>query len=343
MTDLSKTSMLSAVLAREGVLELQQRPVPRLTRPDDVLVEVEGCGICGTDLHILHSPPAHPATPGVILGHEFIGRIVDAGAGVRARRLGDRVAVAPNLSCGLCADCRRGRPNHCADFSTLGIFRDGGLAPFAVVPETACYPLADHVAFENAIWTEVLSCVINSVDNTRPLPGETALVIGGGPVGALHALLYAAAGVRVIVADTSDGRLSQLRSAGIARAVSVAGQPLADAVRPEAPEGADIVVDAVGTELDAALDVVRTGGRISLFGMNARARPAVRQNAITRKELTIYGSYVGVHTFPRAIEILEQDVIRPAALISAVMPLQEIHAALDLLRSGSAMKVAIRL
>ena len=119
-------------------------------------------------------------------------------------------------------------------------------------------------------------------------------------------------------------------------------ETLVDAVRALAPDGAEIVVDCVGNQLDAALDVVRTGGRISLFGMNMHARPAVRQNTITRNELTVYGSYVGVNTFPRAISILERGVIKPSALMSAVLPLEQLTEALDLLRSGRAMKVAIK-
>lgn len=334
--------MTAAVFAREGVLELQQRPVPVVTKPDDVLIEVEGCGICGTDLHILQSPPGHPATPGSILGHEFIGRVSVVGTGVATLRAGQRVAVAPNVSCGLCASCKSGRPNHCGDFTTLGIFTDGGLAKFCVAPERACHPIADHVPFEDAIWTEVLSCVVNSVDNIRARAGETVLVIGGGPTGALHALLFAASGASVIVADMSEARLEVLRKAGITQTINPGAQELVGAMDAFAPDGAEVVVDCVGTQLDAALDLVRTGGRISLFGMNSHARPAVRQNTITRNELTIYGSYVGVNTFPRAISILERGVIRPSVLISAIMPLERIHDALDLLKSGSAMKVAIR-
>lgn len=334
--------MLAAVLVREGVLELQQRPVPAVTSPFDVLIAVEGCGICGTDLHILQSPPGHPATHGTILGHEFIGRVASVGGSVATLRVGQRVAVAPNLSCGLCAKCKSGRPNHCADFTTLGIFRDGGLAPSCLVPERACHVLADHVPFEDAIWIEVLSCVVNSVDNIRARAGETVLVIGGGPTGALHALLFAASGASVIVSDMSEARLEVLRAAGITQTINPGRQSLEDSVRAFAPEGADVVVDCVGTQLDVALDVVCTGGRISLFGMNSHARPAVRQNTITRNELTVYGSYVGVNTFPRAIAILERGVIKPSALISAIMPLDQITEALDLLRSGTAMKVAIR-
>lgn len=335
-------TMLAAVLAAEGVLEMQQRPVPELAHPADVLLQVEGCGICGTDLHILQSPPGHPATHGSILGHEFIGRIMETGSAVTTLRAGQRVAVAPNISCGLCASCKAGRPNHCADFTTLGIFRDGGLAPFCVVPERACHPMADHVPFDDAIWVEVLSCVVNSVDTVKALPGETVLVIGGGPTGALHALLFAAGGATVIIADMSEERLTVLRAAGITRTINPGREVLADAVHAFAPDGADVVVDCVGNQLDAALDVVRTAGRISLFGMNTHARPAVRQNTITRNELTVYGSYVGVNTFPRAISILERGVIKPSVLMSGVMKLEQLDQALDLLRSGRAMKVAIR-
>ena len=336
------TMMLAAVLAAEGVLDMQQRPVPTLAHPSDVLLQVEGCGICGTDLHILQSPPGHPATHGTILGHEFIGRIIAAGGAVTTLRLGQRVAVAPNISCGLCGSCKAGRPNHCADFTTLGIFKDGGLAPYCVVPERACHPMADHVPFEDAIWVEVLSCVVNSVDTVRAVPGEIVLVLGGGPTGALHALLFAAAGATVIVSDVSDARLAVLRAAGITRTINPGREPLIEGVRAFAPAGADVVVDCVGNQLDAALDVTRTGGRISLFGMNSHARPAVRQNTITRNELTVYGSYVGVNTFPRAIAILERGVIRPSVLMSGVMKLEQLGEALDLLRSGTAMKVAIR-
>jgi len=334
--------MLAAVFAREGTLEMQERPAPSVAGPSDVLIEVEGCGVCGTDLHILETPPAHPATPGCILGHEYIGRVIETGPEVASLRVGQRVAVAPNISCGVCRSCKAGRPNHCVRFTTLGIFRDGGLARYNVAPERACHPLSDALPFEDAVWTEVLSCVANSVANVKPQPGETAVVIGGGPVGALHALLFRAAGTRVIVTDVSAARLQTLAAVGVHRVVNAATEAVKEAVQEVCPDGADIVVDAVGSELDAALDLVRTGGRISLFGMNSRARPAVRQNTITRNELTIFGSYVGVNTFPRAIALLESGVIHPSALLSEIRPLPELPSALERLRRGDAMKIVIR-
>jgi len=340
---MSNNTMPAAVFAAEGVLELQERPVPRIARPDDVLVAVEGCGICGTDLHILDRPPGHPATVGVIMGHEYIGRIMDVGAGVTARKPGDRVAIAPNLNCGTCRFCKIGRVNHCVNFTTFGIFRDGGLASMNVVPERACHPIADRVPFEDAIWTEVLSCVVNSTDIVKALPGETALVIGGGPVGALHALLFLASGARVMVADVVNDRLALLADAGVHRTINVREESLADVVKAETDAmGADVVVDAVGDQLDTCVSLTRMGGRVSLFGMNSQARPSVRQNTITRNEMTVYGAYVGMNTFPRAIAILEQGVIRPSRLISRIAPLQEMSDTLEAMRAGRVMKVAIR-
>src|SRR5215203_1755289 len=110
--------------------------------------------------------PLHPAAPW--------GTNSSAGCHASARLSracpeGRRVAVAPNVSCGLCAKCKAGRPNHCADFTTLGIFRDGGLAQYCVAPERACHALADHLRFDDAVWIEVLSCVVNSVDTVRAL------------------------------------------------------------------------------------------------------------------------------------------------------------------------------
>ncbi|MEO5898004.1 MAG: alcohol dehydrogenase catalytic domain-containing protein [Vicinamibacterales bacterium] len=238
--------------------------MPSITRADEILIEVEGCGICGTDLRILQSPPGHPGTPGSIMGHKFIGRVSRTGDAVTTLREGQRMAVAPNVSCGSCAKCQAGRPNHGADFTTLGIFRDGGLAGHCVAPERACHALADHVPFADAVWIEVLSCVVNSVDTVRALAGETVLVIGGGPTGALHALLFAAGGASVVVSDMSEARLDVLRKAGITQVINPANESLAAGLSRYAPDGAEVVVDCVGNQLDAALDVVRTGSAMKV-------------------------------------------------------------------------------
>ena len=135
-------TMRAAVFSGPGRLEILERPVPHVDSPSDVVLDVEACGICGSDLQILNDPPRHPAKVGVVLGHEFVGVIADAGSDATDLHVGDRVVVAPNVSCGACSACRRGRRNHCERFTTLGIFADGGLAPKVRVPASQCHPIS---------------------------------------------------------------------------------------------------------------------------------------------------------------------------------------------------------
>ena len=153
--------MPAAVFAGRGSLEIRDRPVPRVEGPTDVVVDVEACGICGTDLQILSDPPRHPATTGIALGHEFVGVVADAGPDVASLRPGERVVVAPNISCGTCGPCRRGRRNHCERFTTLGVFADGGLAPRVRVPERQCHRIAAGLPAHVAALAEPLSTVVH--------------------------------------------------------------------------------------------------------------------------------------------------------------------------------------
>ena len=334
--------MRAAVFVREGVCEIQDRPIPEITHPEDVLLAVEACGLCGTDLHILAKPPGHAATPGTILGHEFLGRIVQVGSQVTAFEADQRVVVDPNLKCGVCRPCRRGLENHCENWTTLGIFRDGGFADHVAVPQRALHPLAENVPWEDAVWAEILSCVVASTDRVAIQPGQTAVVIGAGPVGVLHGLLLQAAGARVVLSDCVQFRLDVARQAGLEEAVNVDETSLAQTVQ-SLTNGdlADVVVDAVGNQFQTCLDLVRTGGIVALFGMNTQAEPAVPQCEITRKEVTVVGSFVGRHAFPRAVELVEKQVVRPSSLITHRLTVDTLPEGIEAARRGEAMKVVV--
>ena len=137
-----------------------------------MLLDVEACGICGTDLHILSS------NVGVVLGHEFVGVAAEVGSAVRGVAAGDRVAVAPNLWCGECSWCRRGFRNQCENGTTYGIFIDGGLAPRVAVKARACYPVSKELPPHVAALTEPLSTVVHGARQANVFPGESAVVIG---------------------------------------------------------------------------------------------------------------------------------------------------------------------
>ncbi|MDI7277693.1 MAG: alcohol dehydrogenase catalytic domain-containing protein [Anaerolineae bacterium] len=336
-------TMLAAVFAAPGQLRLEERPVPAVRAPDDVLLEVEGAGICGTDLHILEVPPGHPATVGAILGHEYVGRVVEAGPAVADCRPGDRVVVAPNLACGCCEACLAGRPNHCAHFTTLGIYLDGGFARYNVAPRRALHRISADLPAEEAVFVELLSCVVGGTARTALEPGEDVAILGAGPVGLVFALVLRGMGAgRIFVADLVPLRLEAAARIGCEPIDARQGSPVAQIRERTGGRGVEVVVDAVGSLADQAIDLAAVGGRVVLFGMNDRARPAVHQYDVTRRELTILGTFIGVNTFPKAIRMLERGVVRPSALLSAAMPLSEAPAAFDLLRRGEAIKIMLR-
>jgi threonine dehydrogenase-like Zn-dependent dehydrogenase len=330
MTSATAT-MPAAVFAGPGRLEIAKRPVPRVESPADVVLDVEACGICGSDLQILSDPPRHPAKVGVVLGHEFVGIVADAGPDPGDLRLGDRVVVAPNISCGACAQCRRGRRNHCERFTTLGIFVDGGLAPKVRVPASQCHPISAELPAHVAALVEPLSTVVHGARQADVFPGEVAVVIGAGPIGLMFVALLAHAGASVIAVEPAPERAELAEHFG-AR-VAAPGERLDVA--------ADVVVDAVGSQLPAALDLVASGGRILLFGVNTQTRAEIAQERITRGELTILGSFVGQDVFPDAIRLLEQRRLDLEPLVSHRIGLEDLPASVDELRAGRAVKVEV--
>ena len=183
---------------------------PRIQYPTDVLIQVEGAAVCGTDLHILEVPPRHPATPGVILGHEFAGRIAEVGSAVAKVKVGDPVAVDPNAPCGHCEMCLNSFPNACTTiksapvpgyFNTRGIFRDGAMARYIVYPATDVYKIARHIPAAHAAMSEPLAAVLNGLNKIGIFPGETMVVLGAGPIGLLFLEMAKAGGARVIVSE----------------------------------------------------------------------------------------------------------------------------------------------
>jgi threonine dehydrogenase-like Zn-dependent dehydrogenase len=323
--------MPAAVLADVGTLAVVERPLPRVEAADDVIVEVEACGVCGTDLKILSIPPGHPATPGVVLGHEFVGVVVETGEAVAARAPGDRVVVAPNVSCGQCPWCRRGLRNHCERFTTIGIYADGGLAPRVRVPAANCHPISVGVPAHLAALAEPLSTVVAGVRRAEPFPGDLVAVIGAGPVGLMFTALLTLAGASVAVVEP------------VAERAALAQRMGAEHAWESAPAGieADIVVDCVGSQFPAALDLVRKAGRIVLFGFDLRARAEIAQERITRDELTVVGSFVGQGVFPTAIRLLEQGRLDLEPLVTHRIAVQQLPDALEELRAGRAVKVEV--
>ena len=332
--------MRAVVFQGGGRLAMEERPEPTVLAADDVIIAVEACGICGTDVQILNVPPGHPATPGTIMGHEFVGRVTAVGPGVTDVRVGQRVTVDPDPKCGACASCRAGRPSNCLNLVALGIFRDGALASHVKAPAAAVFPLAEGPSPEIAALIEPLACVVNGANRAAVRPGEAAVIFGAGPIGCLFAAVLEAGGASpLIVVEPNPTRAAVALAVGADHAVTP--EELA-AARPELlPNGADVVVDAVGSLLAACIETAAMGGRIVLFGMNGNARPPIHQVEITEKGLTIHGTYITNFTFPAAIRLIESGTLGLAPIVSEVIPLERTAEGIEHLRAGTATKVVI--
>ena len=332
--------MRAAVFKGSGTVELEEVPEPTVEAPDDVVIEVEACGICGSDLQILNVPPGHPADVGVVMGHEFIGRVRAVGTDSNGLVPGQRVTVDPDPKCGVCRHCRAGRPASCENVRALGIFRDGALAPLVKAPSGAVFRLSDEPPTALAALIEPLACVVNGVNKANPRPGESAIIFGAGAIGCLFLAMFKAAGAGpVVVVEPQAARAAVARAVGADVVVSPA--ELAER-RPELlPAGADVLVDAVGNQFGTAVEHAALGGRIVLFGQNQTARPPIHQYTITERSLSVLGSYVTAFTFPTAIRLVEGGSLPLAAIVTHVLPLERLAEGLDLLRSGGATKVVI--
>ncbi|KKL16002.1 hypothetical protein LCGC14_2499950 [marine sediment metagenome] len=335
--------MLAAVFEGKGKLNLKEVPVPEIKELDEVLLQVEAASICGTDMRILEVPPGHPATEGVILSHEYTGKVLEVGEAVTQFKKGERVVVDPNITCGNCSYCKMGIPNMCENMTTLGIFVNGGFARYNVAPAKVLHKISPDLLPELAVFTEPLSCVVSATQRLKVHPAEVVVVLGAGPIGLLFIQMFKASGAgKIIVSEISEYRAKFVYESGASRVVNPLKDNLEKIVKEETLIGADAVVDAVGTLFRSAMAIVRRGGSILLFGQNYQARTQVAQNDITKNELTVMGSFIARFTFPAAIKIIESKVLDLEKLISHRLPLEDIHKGIEAMRKGEAIKVIIR-
>lgn len=338
-------TMKAAVFEGPGKLVVKDVPIPEIESADQVLVEVEACSICGTDVHITSTPPGYIATPGTILGHEFCGRIVKKGADVKHLEIGDRVVANPNNYCGNCVYCRKNMPNECLHLEALGIDYNGAFAKYCLINGKVAYKIAQSVPAEVAACVEPLACAVNGLGKVNVNPGDSAVIIGAGPIGLIIAQLIKASGAsKIFLLETSPFRAAFAQK--LDPAFTVLNPLETDVPRrvlDETDIGADVVFDMTGSQVVTGVELVRKGGRLVLFGVNKRARAELAQCEITTKEISVLGTWLANATFPKAVKIVEQEAIDLKALITDVIELEDIHKGIAKLAAGQAVKVIVKL
>jgi threonine dehydrogenase-like Zn-dependent dehydrogenase len=232
--------------------------------------------------------------------------------------------------------------NQCDNYRTIGTTMDGAFAPYLRAPARALFRIDAGVARDDAVFFEPLSCVVGSLARVSFQAGDRVVIIGAGPMGLLFAQMLRILGAgAVVVAGRGLYRIRFAEEMGADHVLDVATEDLQAAIQGITGIGADIVVDAVGNQIDTAAKLARRGGQIVLFGLRPHDNPTVNQYAITRYDLTIHGTFVGLKPFEQTVQLLESGRIHPARLITHRLPLAKLVEGVELVRSGQAMKVII--
>ncbi len=341
--------MQALLLTEYKNLELTDFPQPEIG-PDDLLVRVKACGICGSDVHGFDGSSGRRIPP-LVMGHEAAGVVAEAGARVKAFRPGDRVTFDSTVSCGRCHFCLRGEVNLCDARQVLGVScgdyrRHGAFAEYVAVPQNIVYPLPESLPFEHAAMIEAASVAVHAVNLTPIQLGDRAAVVGCGMIGllALQALRLAGCG-RIFAVDVDGGRLEQARGLGADDGLNPKEcDAAAEIVASTSGRGADVVIEAFGATdpIRTAIRAARKGGVVTLIGNITPNIDLPLQTVVTR-QIRLQGSCASAGDYPASIELMARGAIRVAPLISVRAPLAEGPVWFDRLyrREGNLMKVVL--
>jgi L-iditol 2-dehydrogenase len=320
--------MKALLLSQYRQLEIADLPCPE-PRPDEVLVRVAACGICGSDVHGYDGSSGRRIPP-IVMGHEAAGTVAAVGAGVKGVAQGDRVTVDSTVYCGECSNCVRGDVNLCDRRQVLGVScgdyrRAGAFAEFVVVPARILYRLPENLSFAEAAMLEAVAVAIHAVSLVPIAKDSSALVLGAGTIGLLVQQALRAAGCsRVFVADVDPTRLKLSEELGASATLSSGAELPKQIQELTGGAGVDVAVEAVGINptVSSAIDCVRKGGSVVLVGNITPEVTLPLQKVVTR-QIRLQGSCASAGEYPRAIELLCSRAIRVKPLISMVAPLDE--------------------
>jgi L-iditol 2-dehydrogenase len=343
--------MKAAVYQGPGRIELCERPDPE-PRPDNLIADVICCAICGSDLKLAVRGNPRFST-GRIIGHELVGTLCHVGNDIDGFEPGERITLATTVGCGDCAYCRLGLSNLCEDAVRIGSDSDGAFAPQVPIPGIAAQygnvvKVPEEVPAEQAALSEPLSCAINAQKLAGLQSGQRVVIIGGGPLGVLHAQVALATGAsRVMVTQRSEPRLSMLRQMDGIMAIDGGNEDVAQSVRSETDGlGADVVI-VCGPTPEAhrqALDLTRKGGTVSLFASLPPDEALVDFNSrdIHYGERRIVGSSDSRPEHVRkAVRLLAEGRLDVEPVITHRLPLEKMQHGLELMKKKESLKVLL--
>jgi alcohol dehydrogenase len=346
--------MRAVIFEDIGKLSVADHPDPAVADPSDAVVEVTTAAICGSDLHVLNGRIPGMRS-GSVIGHEYVGRIVEAGSGVGRFKTGDRVVGSFPIVCGRCWFCARGEFNNCAEYRVLGygMFTgdlDGAQAGYVRIPDADVnlHAVDAGLVDEQALFAgDVLTTGVYAAAIAGIEEGDDVAVIGAGPVG-LFAIMAARAykPARVFAIDVAADRLKMAESLGAIPVDASKVNPVVEVQRLTTDRGADVVLECVGAlpAFDTAIDAVRAGGTVAVIGVYSELEHSVSFGEIWRRNITIkMGGSCNVQAYwDHALDLVTAGTIDPTVIITHTMPLEEALRGYELFEAREALKVVLK-
>lgn len=352
---MSEQSMQAARLHRAMDLRIEHVPTPHSPKRGEVLLRIRSTGICGSDLHSYKDGrigDTRIESP-LILGHEFSALVEKAGPecfdGIHQPIMpGTRVAVDPATPCGYCEFCEKGHPNLCCHMRFCGLWPEGGsLSELMVISSKNCFPIPDTISDEEGALLEPLGVALHAVALSKIRLGETAAILGAGPIGLMILQLARLCGASpIIVSDPLPWRLEMARMFGASFTVNPSQENVvAQMLSHTEGRGCDVVWEAAwGKETVAeAAEIACMGGRVILVGIPEDDKLEMKASSARRKGLTIKMSRRMKHTYPKAIRLVLEGKITLLPMVSHRFPLSEADQAfqLNLHYTPNSLKVMI--
>ncbi len=343
-------TMKEAVFEGIEKIVVREVPVPEC-EPDGMLVKVETCCICGGDIRNFHTGLRYGVEK-QIMGHEIAGVVAEVGSNVTRFKVGDRVAIAPDVSCGECYYCKRGLVNLCVNHKMLGTNWPGGFAQYIYLPPVVMSRgfvehIPDHLSFDEAAMAEPAASVIACQENNNVSLGDTVVIIGDGPIGCLHIEVARARGASkiIMVGLTRLHSVGQFNPDYIIN--SATQDPVSEVLKITEGLGADIVICAAPvTEIqEQAVEMVRKRGKVVLFGGVNKNKPmtTLNSNLIHYNEITVVGSFSYPATgLAKAVKLISEGRISARKYVTRTVKLDEIPEGMAYAEQGKALRVAVK-
>ena len=325
--------MKSAVFYGKHDLRIEERPMPTVG-PNDLLVEVHACGVCGTDVHIYEGDKgAADCPPNTVLGHEFAGKVVQIGENVTDFAVGDRVCVDPNDWCGACYFCREGAAHFCERMKGIGTTRDGGFAQYVSVPQKQAYRFTDRITYAQAAMTEPVACCLHGIDLCEIRPSSVVLVIGGGMIGLIMVQLAKLAGARtVILLEPVESKRALGAKLGADLCIDSLREDVSAVLEAQQIKQVDVVIECVGlpATICQAIELAGKHSTVMMFGLTKPDDTIpLKPFEIFQKEITLKSSFINPYTQGRAIALIDDGKIDVSSMVCELASLEKLPAILS--------------